>query len=380
MDMRAPKVMSQIPPLVPSHIAEIAPYEPGKPIEELQRELGDAWPKNGAIKLASNENPYGPSPKVLAAIRSALSSIHFYPDGSAFRLRARLAAYHGVSDREVVVGAGSNELIELLVHAFVGDGEEVLAPAYSFICYRLASQSRHRRFVEAETGPHFAIDAERLLSAVTPRTRLLFLANPNNPTGAYLPRPEFELLVRSLPPHVLLAVDEAYFEYARSADYPDALRYLSERERLISLRTFSKIHGLAGLRVGYGISHPQVIDYLNRVRMAFNVASVAQEAAIAALDDREHLEKARADNAVELERLTDALSRQGLAVLPSQGNFVLLDVGQGRQAKGVYQDLLREGVIVRPLLPYGLPRHLRITVGTKVENDRLLEALSAALG
>lgn len=371
--------MPQIPPLVPSHIAELTPYEPGKPIEELQRELGDDWPKNGAIKLASNENPHGPSPKALVAARAALSSVHLYPDGAAFRLRRRLAERHGVSDLEVAVGSGSNELIELLVHAFVGDGEEVLAPAYSFICYRLASQSRHRRFVEAPSGPDFAIDADALLSAVTPKTRLLFVANPNNPTGAHLPRPGFERLLRSLPPHVLLAIDEAYFEYARSADYPDVTSYLRERERLISLRTFSKIYGLAGLRVGYGISHPPIIDYLNRVRMAFNVSSAAQEAAIAALDDHEHLEKARSENAIEIERLTLALGRQGLKVLPSQGNFVLLDLGEGRDAKVVYQALLLKGVIVRPLLPYGLPRHLRITVGTKTDNSRLLEALSTIL-
>jgi histidinol-phosphate aminotransferase len=366
-------------PLVSSQIAQIAPYEPGKPLEELERELGQSWPKEGAIKLASNENPLGPSPKALAAARYALEQVHLYPDGGAFYLRERLAQAlgRGIDAKQVVPSGGSNELIDLIVQCYCEPDEEVLAPAFSFACYRLSAEAHRRPFREVPNGPGFAYDLDQLARAVSPRTKVVFLANPNNPTGAYATRAEFERFLDALPADVLLVIDEAYFEYARAADYPDALEYLSRRERLIVLRTFSKIYGLAGLRIGYGVGQAHVVEHLHRVRLPFNVSLVGQAAARAALDDSEHLARSRAHVAVELPRLSAALAELGLDVAPSQANFVL--VGFGRPARAIYEALLRRGVIVRPMAGYGLPEHLRITVGAPAENDRLLESLAEVL-
>ncbi|HEY7957128.1 MAG TPA: histidinol-phosphate transaminase [Polyangia bacterium] len=363
--------------LVSAAIAQIAPYEPGKPLEELARELGGAWPKEGAIKLASNENPLGPSPKAMAAAARALANVHRYPDGGSFYLRAALAERHGVSPRQIAVGQGSNELIDLLIQTFCESDEEVLAPACSFACYRLSAEAHRRPFRETPNGPGFAYDLDALAAAVTPRTKIVFLANPNNPTGVYATKARFERLLDALPARVILAVDEAYFEYARAADHPDAMSYLSARPRLVVLRTFSKIYGLAGLRVGYAVGQPELIDYLHRVRLAFNVGLVAQAAARAALDDGEHVERSRRSNATELERMASGLGALGWTVTPSQTNFLLAEVPADRDARAIYQALLERGVIVRPMGPYRLPRHLRITVGATAETSRLLETVAA---
>jgi histidinol-phosphate aminotransferase len=359
-------------PLVADEIARIAPYEPGMPIEELARQLGSAWPADGAIKLASNENPLGPSPKAVEAARKALADAHRYPDGSAYYLRQALAARFGVSERQILVGAGSNELIDLLIQAFVAPDEEVLAPACSFACYRLSAEAHRRGFRETPNAPELQYDLSALAAAVTDQTKLVFLANPNNPTGAYAPAEAVEKLARELPPHVLLAVDEAYFEYVRAADYRSALGL--PRERLVVLRTFSKIHGLAALRVGYGVAGPEIGDYVNRVRLPFNVNGIAQAAARAALDDVEHLERSRSLNSAEIVRLAAGLRELGLEVLPSQANFVLV-----KARRELYGALLQKGVIVRAMGGYGLPDHLRITVGTEAENSRLLAALAEVL-
>jgi histidinol-phosphate aminotransferase len=363
--------------LVSKAIAEIAPYEPGKPLEELARELGSAWPKEGAIKLASNENPLGPSPKAMAAAAAALSGVHRYPDGGSFYLRAALAERHGVSPRQIVVGQGSNELIDLLIQTFCESDEEVLAPACSFACYRLSAEAHRRPFRESPNGPGFSYDLDALAGAVTPRTKLVFLANPNNPTGVHAPKGMFERLIEALPERVILAVDEAYFEYARAADHPDAMSYLGYKKRLVVLRTFSKIYGLAGLRVGYAVGQPELIDYLHRVRLAFNVGLVAQAAARAALDDGEHVERSRRSNATELERMASGLGALGWTVTPSQTNFILAEVPADRDARAIYQALLERGVIVRPMGPYRLPRHLRVTVGATAETSRFLETVAA---
>lgn len=364
--------------LVIPAIAHLHPYEPGKPIEELERELGDRWPPGGVVKLASNENPLGPSPRAVAAMSEAVLETQRYPDGSAFRLRRRLAARLGVAEREVLVGAGSNELIDLLVQTFCRPEEEVLAPAFSFACYRLSALGHGRRFREADTGPHFAYSIERLLEAVRPETKLVFLANPNNPTGAYLPRPEFCRLLEALPPKVILVVDEAYHEYADAPDYPDALKHRGERERLVALRTFSKIHGLAGARVGYGVLPAAMAEYVHRVRLPFNVSSIAQAGALGALEDDEHVERSRSLNAREKAKLQAGLAALGIASLPSHANFVLADLG-ARSGRDVYRALLERGIIVRPVDNYGLPHHLRITVGTETENSRLRAALAEVL-
>jgi histidinol-phosphate aminotransferase len=368
----------KLPPLTTPEIAGLSPYEPGKPLEELERELGAAWPPEGAIKLASNENPLGASPLAVEAAHRALAAAHRYPDGGAHDLRARLAERHRVSPRQVLCGSGSNELIDLLVQTFVGPGEEVLSPAFSFACYKLSALAHRRAFVESANGPRFAYDPGALLAAATPRTKLVFLANPNNPTGAYLPGAELGELLRRLPEEIILAVDEAYFEYTRAGDYPDATELFGARERLVVLRTFSKIHGLAALRVGYAIGPSEILDLMHRVRLAFNVSAPAQAAARAALDDAAHIERSRRSNAEQIVELGAALSGLGLDVLPSQANFLLVDFG-GRDARKIYDGLLHRGVIVRPMRSYGLPNHLRITVGTAGENQRFLRALAELL-
>lgn len=370
--------MSRDDDLVEPAIARIAPYEPGKAIEELERELGHAWGAGGAIKLASNENPYGPSPRGVAAAQAALAAANLYPDGGAFALRHALAARHGVDAAQILVGAGSNEIIDLLVQTFCAGDDEVVAPQYSFIAYKLAAQKNRRAFCEAPTAATLAYDVDAILGAVTPRTKIVFVANPNNPTGAYLGRAQFERLVDELPARVILVADEAYFEYASAADYPDARAYLARRRRLATLRTFSKIYGLAGLRVGYMIASAELNDFVHRVRLPFNVSSPALAAALAALGDDAHVARARQGNAAELPRLGAALARLGLEVLPSQTNFVLVGFG-ARDGRALYGALLRKGVIVRPMSGYGLPHHLRITVGTAADNARLVRAIEEVL-
>jgi histidinol-phosphate aminotransferase len=366
-----------VKPLVSPLIASIAPYEPGKPIEELHRELGASWPKEGAIKLASNENPLGPSPKAVEAAREAMGHAHLYPDGGGFYLRQALSAHLKVDANQIVLGSGSNELIDLIIQTYCELDEEVLAPALSFACYRLSADAHRRPFREAPLGPGFAYDLDALVDNVGPKTKLVFLGNPNNPTGVYADRAAFARLVERLPADVLLVVDEAYFEYARATDYPDALELLPRRERMMTLRTFSKIYGLAGLRVGYAVGPAHVVEYLHRTRLAFNVNAIGQIAAKAALGDVEHLERSRRANAAELPRLERQLAELGLGVTPSQTNFILVDCH--RPARSIYDALLRRGVIVRPMGPYSLPNHLRITVGTPAENDRLLAALREVL-
>jgi histidinol-phosphate aminotransferase len=364
--------------LVEAAIAGISPYEPGKPIEELQRELGDAWGDDGAVKLASNENPYGPSPRGVEAARAALGDAHRYPDGGAFALRHKLSQRLGVDPRQILIGAGSNEIIDLLVQTFCAADDEVLAPQYSFVAYKLAAQKNRRVFREAACTADLQYDVDAILAAVSPGTKLVFFANPNNPTGAYLPRERFETLVAKLPERVLLAVDEAYFEYAYAADYPSALDYLARRGRILLLRTFSKIYGLAALRIGYAVASSELLDYVHRIRLPFNVSAPAQAAALAALDDEAHVARARAGNDAELPRLSAALAALGLVPLPSQCNFILVGV-DGRDGRTLYDRLLRKGVIVRPMNAYGLPHHLRVTVGTAQENARLLAALRELL-
>jgi histidinol-phosphate aminotransferase len=359
-------------PLVPPNVERIVPYVPGKPIAEVERELGI----HGSIKLASNENPLGPSPLALEAARRALASLHLYPDGSATDLRVALGAHHRVAPEEIVVGNGSAELIELLVRTFCAPGsdDEVLTGDPSFAIYPLAAQAHGVKHVPVRMDAEMRYDVPGLLAAASARTRICFIANPNNPTGTYLPKEGFRTLLEELPPHVILVADEAYIEYVAAPDYPDALALRAQRERLISLRTFSKSHGLAGIRVGYAVAPRALAGYLQRVRSPFNVSSIAQVAALAALGDTQHVEATRALARQGLAFLEPHLARLGVRSCPSQANFVFVDVG--RPALDVYQALLRRGVIVRPI---GGPRHLRITVGLPAENERLVEALEEVL-
>jgi len=357
--------------LVIPTIEGLAPYEGGKPIEELARELGIT----DAVKLASNENPLGPSPKALEAAGRVLADSHRYPDGASYNLRAKLAAKHGVKMEEILLGAGSNELLDLAVRTFCTPAEHVVFAEPSFVVYRIAALSCGVPFTAVPLTPGLVHDLPAMAAAVTPQTRIMFVANPNNPTGTHVGRAAVEKLLREVPPEVIVVMDEAYFEYADAPDYPDSLELRGLRERLLVLRTFSKIYGLAAFRVGYAVGPRQLIDYMNRVRAPFNVSTLAQAAAIAALDDQAHVAGARSLNQSERQRVTAALEARGLWVAPSQANFVLVDVK--RPARPVYEALLKQGVIVRPFA--SLPTSLRVTLGTERENDRFLTALQAVL-
>jgi histidinol-phosphate aminotransferase len=356
--------------LVTPTIASLHPYEPGKPAEEVAQELGIA----NAVKLASNENPLGPSPLAIEAVKRALADVHRYPDARAYRLRERLAAQHGVCMPEVLTGNGSNELIELVVRTFCTAGHHVVFAEPSFVVYRMACLAHGVPFsaVPLRDETH---DLEAMAAAVTPQTQVMFIANPNNPTGTHVGRTALENLLKSVPPAVIVVVDEAYIDYADASDFPDALRLRGLRERLIVLRTFSKIYGLAALRVGCAVGPAELLDYMNRVRAPFNVGTLGQVGALAALDDQTHIDRSRLLNREQRARLVVDLSKLGLRVVPSQANFLYVDFG--RAVAPLYERLLRLGVIIRPF--GSLPMCARITVGTAGENDRLLGALGEVL-
>jgi histidinol-phosphate aminotransferase len=352
--------------IVKPHVAQIQPYQPGKPIEELERELGIS----GAIKLASNENPIGPSPKALAAAHAALGEVNRYPDGGCFVLRRRLATQLGVAPEALVLGAGADEILGLIAQAYLGIGDEIVFAWPSFAMYPILAKVSGATAVAVPLGPDLVHDLDAMAAAVTSRTRVVLLCNPNNPTGTTVGRAAFDRFVSALPEDVLLGVDEAYYEYARRADFPDALGWVRRRPGTVVLRTFSKIHGLAGLRVGYGVGDAETIGFLDRARHPFNVSSVAQAAAVAALDDTDHVARSRRVNEIGLAYLTQELQALGIAVWPSEANFVLAEPGAG-----THEALLCEGVIVRPMGGFGLPDHVRISIGLPEENERLVKTL-----
>lgn len=357
--------------LVTPGIESLRAYEAGKPVEELARELG----VTDAVKLASNENPLGPSPKAVEAARIAAAGLNRYPDAAAYRLREKLAEVHGVGMNEILQGNGSNELIELLVRTFTTPAHHIVFAEPAFVVYKLASTAHGTPFTAVPLRD-LTHDLEAMAAAVRPGTRLMFVANPNNPTGTHVGRAAVEKLLREVPPEVIVVMDEAYIEYADADDYPDSLKLRDLRERLVVLRTFSKIYGMAALRVGFAVGPAALVDYMNRVRAPFNVNAVGQAAAMAALDDHEHVDKSRRINQSERARLIETLGAMpGVKVAPSQANFVFVDVG--RSARDVYDKMLRKGVIVRPLGP--LETCLRITVGRPGENTRMLEALGEVL-
>jgi histidinol-phosphate aminotransferase len=362
-------------PLVPPYVASLTPYVPGKPIEEVEREYG----VTNVAKLASNENALGPSPRALAAAREAAAKVNLYPDGSAYYLRAALAAKLGVEAREVFVGNGSNELIELLVRTFVLDGEEVLTSAQSFIAYKLAAQAHGRTLVEAPMKARFHYDLDALRKLLSRRTKVIFLANPDNPTGTWFTEPELLPFLDAIPKDTLVVLDEAYVEFVDAPGFQDALALRRKYPNVVVLRTFSKIYGMAGLRLGYGVARPDVVEYIDRVRAPFNVNLVAQAAGIAAIDDTEHVERSRALVREERPFLAEGLKALGATVVPSQGNFVFADF-PGRPGKDLFEALLREGVVVRPMGGYGFPTAQRITVGLRKENEKCLAALAKVLG
>jgi histidinol-phosphate aminotransferase len=356
--------------LAPEHVRRLVPYRPGKPIEELERELGI----KDAVKLASNENPFGPSPAVAKAIADAGLAANRYPDAAAFELKKALSALHDVSMDEIAVGNGSNELIDLLCRTFLTPADHALFPDPSFVCYELGCIAANAPYTKLPLRDRFFYDAASLLAGIRAETKLLFVANPNNPTGTHLGKDGLARVLREAPPRVIVVLDEAYVQFADAPDFQSALELRGLRERLVVLRTFSKAYGLAALRVGYAIAPPAIVDYLNRVRAPFNVNSLAQKAALAALADRAHVDRYIETNRTERARITEQLSALGHSVVPSQANFVLADFG--RPGPQVYDELLRQGVIVRPMPP-PIDTCLRITVGAPRENDRLLEAVQA---
>ena len=359
--------------LANDHILGIAPYEPGKPIEELERELGI----HDAIKLASNENPLAPSDRVREAIAAALVTLNRYPDGGGFYLRQALAKKHGVAQDQVVLGNGSNELIELLVRAFLRPGDEAIVPHPSFVVYPMIVQAAGGIRVMVMLRD-YRLDLEAMARAITPLTKMIFIANPNNPTATIVTADDVEHFMARVPERTIVVFDEAYVEFAAGPDFPDSLTYARQGRKVIVLRTFSKASSLAGLRVGYGIADADAIALMNRIRQPFNVNSLAQVAALAALDDEGHiLECVRMIDAGR-HFLYDEFDSLGIKYVPSRANFILVDVG--RSAADVYQKLLHQGVIVRPMTPFGMETALRVSIGTPEENRKLVKALRTVLG
>lgn len=349
-------------------IASLKPYSPGKPLSELERELGIGE----AIKLASNENPWGPSPKALQVLEQAATSLHRYPDGGAYALRQALATKWQMPHDQILVGNGSDEIISLLIKTFLAPGDEAVMADLTFVMYRLSVLGGHGVPIEVPLK-NWMHDLAAMVDAITDRTRLFFICNPNNPTGTMLSAKEIEAVLTKIPEHVVVVFDEAYYEYVRDAEYPDSLRYVRDGRPVVVLRTFSKIYGLAGLRVGYGITTSEIAGYVNRVRLPFNVNSLAQEAAQAALLDEEHVTKSRAMNEAEMTFLEEGLTKMGFKTIPSQANFIYCDVGMDGAA--MYDALLREGVIVRHIRG----SMIRVTIGQPTENRRFLDAVEHVL-
>jgi len=363
----------------PQHIGAIAPYQPGKPISELAREMG--LDEAGIIKLASNENPLGLSPKARDAIDAALPELGRYPDGNGFELKAALAARYGVPSERIVLGNGSNDVLEMIAGVFLAPGRAAVYAQHAFAVYPLATQARGARgIVVAAKGYGHDLDAMR--RAIDADTRVVFIANPNNPTGTLLSATELEAFLREVPPAVVVVIDEAYGEYLPAEVRYDSLPWLGRHRNLILTRTFSKAYGLAGLRVGFALCDERVADLLNRVRQPFNVNHLALVAATAALGDHAFVRRSHELNLAGMKQLTDGCRGLGLDWIPSYGNFVSVAIPRANgasRAAAVYEGLLRQGVIVRPVAGYGLPDHLRVTVGLPEENARFLAALAAAL-
>jgi histidinol-phosphate aminotransferase len=362
--------------LAVEHVRTLAPYVPGKPIEELERELG----LTNIIKLASNENPFGPSPLALDAMQRALADSWLYPDGSGHVLKQKLAARLGVGINQLTLGNGSNDVLVLLAEAFLKPGLEAVYSQYAFAVYPIAIQSTGATGIAVPAlGPNSDMplghDLAAMARAITPRTRLLFIANPNNPTGTWMPANELEAFIAAVPANVVVALDEAYFEYTEGMGLQNGIEWLGRYPNLVVFRTFSKAYGLAGVRVGFAVSHPTIADMLNRVRQPFNVSVVGLAGAAAALDDPAHVSAAVKLAVAERMRVAARLASGGTRVVPSAGNFLLLHAGAN--AKQRFDALLRQGIIVRPVGNYQLPEHLRVTLGTVEQNDRFLSAWKA---
>ena len=352
-------------------VCDLVAYEPGKPISETARELG--LELESIVKVASNENPLGPAPMALDAIREAATDMHVYPDGGAYKLRSALADKYDLDLENVVLGNGSNEIIELLCHCFLNPDAELIAAEHAFVVYKLMATLFGAGYVEV-ADPNFVHDLDAMAEAITEKTRLVFIANPNNPTGTIVGEVEIERFMNKVPEHVVVVFDEAYFEFV--ADAPDTLKYVREGRNVIVLRTFSKAYGLAGLRIGYGLAAPQVAAVLQKARQPFNTNEVAQRAALASLADTAHVENTVANNNEGLAFYEAAFQQRGINYVPSVANFILVEVGDGDK---VFSEMLKLGVIVRAMRGYKLPGWVRISAGTPEENARCLEVLDQVL-
>ncbi|MBL8524544.1 MAG: histidinol-phosphate transaminase [Betaproteobacteria bacterium] len=359
--------------LAPEYIRSIAPYQPGKPISDVARELGMA--EDDIIKLASNENPLGPSPKALEAIAKALPDLALYPDGGGFALKEVICRKFGVAPAQIILGNGSNDVLELAARTFLTAGTSAVYSQHAFAVYPLATQAVGATGIEV-AAKNYGNDLDALAAAVRADTRMLFLANPNNPTGTFVSADALHAFLKKVPTNALVVLDEAYGEYLGAGDAYDSVPWLAEFPNLIISHTLSKAYGLAGLRVGFGFASPEIIALMNRVRQPFNVNHLAMVAAVAALEDVAFIEKSRAVNADGLAYLAREFARRGIEIIPSYGNFVTFRINN---AQAVFQSLLKQGVIVRPIAGYGMPDWLRVTIGTAAQNTRFLAALDNAI-
>lgn len=354
--------------LIPEHIRRIQPYVPGRPIEEVERDL-----RVRAVKLASNENPLGPSPLGIAAAQKALRDAHRYPDGGGYYLREKLAGLLGIGMENIILGEGSSDLIDLAARLLLGPGTEGLTSEGSFPLFYSSIQATGARLVEAPLED-YTFDLEAMARAISPRTRLIFMANPNNPTGTMFTADALDRLLERLPEGVLVVLDEAYFHYVERDNYSRSIELVRSGRNVLVLRTFSKVYGLAGMRVGYGVGQATLLEEINKVRLPFNTSGVAQAAALAALDDTEHVRRSIECNRAGLEQLSRGLAALGVRYVSSVCNFILVELGA--DAKPVADALLQLGVIVRPMGWMGFPNAIRVSVGTKEENDKFLAALA----
>jgi len=357
--------------LIRKNILNISPYIAGKPIEETKRELG----LKEVIKLASNENPLGPSPKAVEAVKKNLGQINRYPDSNGYCLRKKLAKYHGVGAADIVLGNGSDELIDIIIKTFVAEDENIITADTTFLEYEIIARVNNRALLKVPLK-YFKYDLGGIKNKIDRKTKLIFIANPNNPTGTYVTRYELEDFISSLPENLILVLDEAYDTFIDVDDYPTGLNYLKKKNMLV-LKTFSKAYGLAGLRVGYALGRADLISYMQVIRQPFNVNSLAQAAALAALDDKAFLKKTKEVILEGKNYIYDALNKMGLSYVPSVTNFILIDVG--KDGLFVFNAMLRYGVIVRDMKQYGLRNFIRVTVGTKKENERFIKALKKVL-
>lgn len=359
--------------LIRPSVLEISPYKPGKPIEEVRREFGS----DDIIKMASNENALGPSKLAVDAMREALEGVNLYPDGNAYYLKKKLAKFLNVEERLIVPGNGSDEIIRMVIDAFLNEEEEIILGESSFVIYKIASQIAGRCYREVPLRD-YAYDLSAIAEKIDKKTKVIFIANPNNPTGTFLPREAIADFMNKIPENIIVVFDEAYYEYVEESErLPKTLDYIRDGRAVVCLRTFSKIYGLAGIRAGYSISPPEFADAMNRVRGPFNANLLAQIAASAALDDREHVKKSRELVSKGKVYLYKELSKMGISYIPSETNFVLIDVE--KEAKEVSNALMKKGIIVREMSGYGLPSFIRVTIGLPRHNERFIRALSEVL-